>query len=277
MTQPPNRAINIPVALEGIRTLTGKASEYIDKLMDEHNQPDQFERVELEEKARYYTESSLIAAISLVESLGWKFGLRLLKETYTEAKTKSFLRPRYNGDVAWDESLERVWQVTDCVERLYGVGGGDVQRELVEILRATQYSVTDKNCFTAPPASESELHRRIEAVLKCVFPDLRSKPSIGKPIKNFEPDTGIPSLATVVEYKFISTDADAKRVADEVLADTRGYLSAEWKHFVYVIYETKRIRPESEWRQLLRDCDTSANTEIIVICGEDVATVGAKK
>jgi hypothetical protein len=32
----------------------------------------------------------------------------------------------------------------------------------------------------------------MEAILRCVFKDLKHKPPIGKAIKNFEPDTGLP-------------------------------------------------------------------------------------
>jgi hypothetical protein len=144
-----------------------------------------------------------------------------------------------------------------------------VTKDLVQILRATQYSITDRNCFHGPPANEGEVHARIEAMLRCIFPDLLHKPPIAKQIKNFQPDTGLPSIGTLIEYKFMADRGEEKRIADEVLADTRGYLSTEWKNYIYVIYETKRIKPENQWRQLLRDSGVKPNTEIIVISGEE--------
>jgi len=105
--------------------------------------------------------------------------------------------------------------------------------------------------------------------LRCVFPNLKHKPQLTKPIKNFEPDTGLPSIRTLIEYKFISNKLQAKTAAEEVLADTRGYISREWETFIYVIYETRRIKPESEWKQLLKECNVQ-NTEIIVLSGEPV-------
>jgi len=96
---------------------------------------------------------------------------------------------------------------------------------------------------------------------------LKHKPSLTKPIKNFEPDTGLPSIKTLIEFKFISDDKAAKDIAEEILADTRGYYSKEWKQFLYVIYETHRIRPESEWNELLRQCGVDDNTNVIVLCG----------
>lgn len=57
-------------------------------------------------------------------------------------------------------------------------------------------------------------------------------------------------------------------VADEILADTLGYASQEWSSFVYVIYEMRRFRPETEWRQLLRDVNVEARTSVVVLSGE---------
>lgn len=144
-----------------------------------------------------------------------------------------------------------------------------VTKDVVQILRATQYSITDKNCFQNPPANESEVHARVEAVLRCVFPDLLHKPQISKQIKNFQPDTGLPGIGTLIEYKFMANQGEEKRIAEEILADSRGYLSKDWKNYIYVIYETKRIKPENQWRQLLRESEIKMNTEIIVISGEE--------
>jgi hypothetical protein len=60
----------------------------------------------------------------------------------------------------------------------------------------------------------------------------------------------------------------AKTTADELLADTRAYTSSDWKSFLYVIYETKRFKPEAEWRQLMRDCRIDGSTSVVVMTGE---------
>jgi hypothetical protein len=172
----------------------------------------------------------------------------------------------------------KLFQYVQALEAVLGqTKSTTVTKDVVQILRATQYSITDRNCFHSPPANEGDVHARIEAVLRCIFPDLLHKPPIAKQIKNFQPDTGLPSIGTLVEYKFMTDPGEEKRIADEVLADTRGYLSKEWKNYIYVIYETKRIKPENQWRQLLHESGVKPNSEIIVISGEEPARlVGAK-
>lgn len=147
-----------------------------------------------------------------------------------------------------------------------------VTKDLLQIIRDIHYPITDASMFGHPPSNEDEVHTRVEAILKCVFPDLKRKPTLTKQIKNFEPDTGIPSLQTLIEYKFLARKEDAGTVADEILADTRGYTSKEWNRFIYVIYETGRFKTESDWNQLLRESGVDGNTVAVVLCGEPTAS-----
>jgi hypothetical protein len=172
----------------------------------------------------------------------------------------------------------RLFQYLDALETTFGEPKATtVTKDVIQILRATQYSITDRNCFQNPPANENDVHVRVEAVLRCIFPDLRHKPPIAKPIKNFQPDTGLPSIGTLIEYKFLADAGEERRIADEILADTRGYSSKEWNNFIYVIYETKRIKQENQWRQLLRESGVETNTEVIVISGEEPVRQTAAK
>ena len=98
------------------------------------------------------------------------------------------------------------------IEAVYGLTSPQVvSRDVIEVLRATLYAITDANCFSGPPENESDVHNRIEAVMRCIFPDLQHKPPIPKSVKNFEPDTGLPSIRTLVEYKFIESKNDVRQ------------------------------------------------------------------
>lgn len=143
-----------------------------------------------------------------------------------------------------------------------------VTKDLLDIIRNIHYVITDINVYGTVPQSEKDVHLRIESILKCVFPDLKHKPSISKQIKNFEPDTGIPSLKTLLEYKFLSRKEDIGMIADQLLADTRGYSSGDWERFLYVVYETNRFKTESDWNQLMRESGVPLNTAVVVLNGE---------
>ncbi len=208
----------------------------------------------------------------MTESLGLTHTYDQIRKCYDEAAghKDGFSACEHDPDgelyLLAESALRRF---VSSVEAVYGMASSHVvSKDVIEVLRATQYAITDRNCFAQLPASEADVHQRIETVLRCIFPDLDHKPPIPKAVKNFEPDTGLPSIRTLVEYKFIQTNEHVKRVADEILADTCGYKSSEWDKFVFVIYETKRLKPERDWNRLLHQCGTALNTEAIVLCGE---------
>jgi hypothetical protein len=217
----------------------------------------------------YFLDRAFLQALFFLEVQDLPRMLSRLEETYRRAKEDySKIELSQDGDryLTWDSELG---QYLSAIEATLGEPGSRaVSKDVVEILKNCQYAITDRRCFSEAPANEREVHYRIEAVLRCVFPDLLHKPAIAKPIKNFEPDTGLPSIRTLIEYKFISDVNDAKRVADELLGDTRGYVSKEWDTFVYVIYETHRIQQEFQWNQLIRKSGLGDNTKVIVLAGE---------
>jgi len=220
------------------------------------------------EQVKYLVEYAFVELLVLLEVAGLPETLKSVKNLDAEAKSD------YSAVGSTPEGLYLVWSsklepYLSAVRNTLGEPAVQtVTKDIVEILRNTQYAITDRDCFESPPQNEAEVHARIEAVLQCVFPDLLSKPPIQRPIKSFQPDTGLPSAQTLIEYKYLTSQADAKRIVDEVLADTRAYSSPEWSKFIYVIYETKRIKSERQWKELLRKSGIGDDTDIIVLHGE---------
>lgn len=156
----------------------------------------------------------------------------------------------------------------DVIKNLYSEEAkGEIPSTLnliVQMIRQAEYAMEGLDKY---PKDERELDQLIENMLKPVYPDLEPNPVLTKPIKNFEPDTGIPSLRLLIEYKYVTSKADVKRIADEILADTAGYRSKDWAYYFFVIYEQRRLKSELEWNELLRQCGTAENTWVFVIRG----------
>jgi hypothetical protein len=220
------------------------------------------------ELADYFIERGFTQALVFLEAAGLPNATTALAKINEEAKKD------YSACSGYSEGIYLVWgaRLEAFIEGIEATfvrnKQGKVTKELVDILRASLYSITDRRCFPSPPKDEGQVHVRIEAVLRCVFPDLRHKPPIAKPIKNFEPDTGIPSLRTLIEYKYVDSMDKVKATVDEVLTDTRGYVSKDWERFIYVIYETARWKPETEWREMLEQNGVGDSADIIVLSGE---------
>jgi len=222
--------------------------------------------------ADWYAKQAYATLIALCEAWEMPALRRDIEEALKEAANQGFLTTDRTPDGdPYMKALGPARRYHSVLQAVFGTEPSrTVTKDLEAILRETTYAITDTVVFGRAPMSEEDVHRRIEVVLRCIFPDLLHKPRLTKAIKNFEPDSGIPSIATLIEYKFISDRARVNTVADEVLADTRGYTHKDWKAFIYVIYETERFRPESQWRQLLRECDAAVNTTVIVLTGNAI-------
>jgi len=253
--------------LDDIAESVSRASESFDRA---NNGPDDGYSDWSECNVAWRLELAYAQLLTLAEALGLPLLRSDIAQDLAAAKAEGFSALEH--DPGGDPHLKWQFPVRRHIHTIQTVFANEpsrtVTKDLESILRAAAYSITDRKVFGEPPQDEASLHLRLEAVLKCVFTDLKHKPSITKPIKNFEPDTGIASIRTLIEYKYLSSEVAVSRIADELLADTRGYISPEWSSFVYVIYETQRFKPESEWRHMLREAGVGGNTLVIVISGE---------
>lgn len=223
----------------------------------------------------WITESCFIQLMAFAESLGLNELRNMVYAEYASTKKSrsGFSASGSDPDgMPYSIALARVSCFQHALATLFPPEENTtVTKDLLQIIRDIHYTITDTTIFQAAPSNEADVHNRIEAVLKCVFPDLKHKPTLTKQIKNFEPDTGIPSLKTLIEYKFLGRKEDVGVIADQVLADTRGYTSNDWSKFIYVIYETNRFRRESDWKIFLKESGVPHNTTIVVLNGEPAA------
>ncbi len=256
---------DIESSIKEIKSLISTANNYF--LEGEHREKDVFNEDNL--LAEAYLEEAFIHTLVLTETIGLIKAHDRLHEHFNQAKKEGLLKNAMGIEenyLVWAGVLS---MYLNGIATAYNVNPleGIISKDISSIIRACIYTITDTKLFPTLPSSENDVHLRIEGILKTYFPDLKHKPTLTKSIKNFEPDTGLPSISTLIEYKFISNDTEAKIVVDQILADTRGYHSKNWKQFLYVIYETNRIRPEYEWNNLMRGCDVDSNTNVIVLSG----------
>lgn len=264
--------INIQKAIHNLKDEIKEADRYFyDWFMtgDEYREPS------------WLIENCFLQLLAIAEALGLEELRKMIYTEYSEVKNSKngLLDSRQGPDGSqYSVVLSRIRQFRCALESFFPTEDNTkVTKDLLQIIRDIHYVITDKDLFRTTPSNENDVHLRIEGILKCVFPDLKHKPSLTKQIKNFEPDTGIPSIETLIEYKFLSRRKDIPKIADEILADTRGYISRDWNRFLYVIYETNRFKPEKDWNQLLRQSGVPENTTAVVLSGEPPKQRSKKK
>ena len=111
----------------------------------------------------------------------------------------------------------RLQSELSIIKKLYiettGAGIPSSLNLVVQIIRQAEYTMEGLNKH---PNSEKELDEFMENLFKPIYPDLLSTPTLPKSIKNFEPDTGIPSLRLLIEYKYVASKEQVKKVTDEI-------------------------------------------------------------
>jgi len=145
--------------------------------------------------------------------------------------------------------------------------------DLLTLIRNMEPYITSRNVFGRLPCGENDIHDRIEGALKSVYLDLLHKPKLSKPIKGFEPDSGIPSLSTIIEYKYIHSQSYGRRVIDQILADIGGFQDKDYQTFVFVIYETERFFTEDDWRAAIKKSNPPNDIEVVLLKGSPPADI----
>lgn len=251
------------------RRLRDAESRFLEGCYDYHRDGDQDEMLELTE---YYLKQAFTEVLVLLDALGLQATYGRAAELFKRAEEDGISNSQMGPEepyLTWAEELRRYVMAIEAVCPTSETREQET-KELQGIIRRSVYALCNDEIYDSPPANENDVHVRIEAILKCYYPDLKRKPALTKSIKNFEPDTGIASLKTLIEYKFAKTTAQAKRIADEILADASGYRSRQWKNLLYVIYETKRLLPEDDWKRLLQECELHEGCDVIVLSGNAI-------
>lgn len=270
------KAVNVDVdkAISSIRSLAWRANSLAGEEFDRHMgieaaSYDADERnMDLVSDA---IESAFLQLLTLTEALQLPSLYDSILATFKEASRVGLSKFEQFEDVSgwayWSEPIQRFAEAIDSAFGSREQPTQAVNATLLSVIENLQTAITDKACFKAPKG-EPEVHDRIEMVLKCFYTDLMRKPPLAKSVTGFVPDSGIPSLSTLLEYKYLSVESKARAIANEILADTRGYRSSEWNNIIFVIYETRRFKTIHEWRALLRECGVPDSIQVVLLHGE---------
>lgn len=116
------------------------------------------------------------------------------------------------------------------------------RQKLIEYLQHTRFYVS--KLFKGIPSSEMDIQNVMHPILEGFFgAEFHKNPPISQSIKSYEPDCGIKSIGTAVEFKFVDTEQELKTAMDGIYTDLSGYSgSKDWTQFISVFYMTDSFR-----------------------------------
>ena len=252
-------------ALQKIQELNRESIEYANRIIQQGSE-DEVERA----IATDNLENAILSFVVLLEQYPDKHGT-LLQEARNLLKS-SREAPLKVTVLEGEPFLVWPYRLLDIVGIFKAIHLPEKKTEkdvssLLEVITNSEYYITETGIFKNVPSSENDVHVRIEGLLKCIYPDLLTKPRLSKLIKSFEPDTAIPSLKTLIEYKYITNRTEGKKILDQILADISGYQTDDYDNFIFVIYETHRLFPKGDWTRIIDSCKPRNPIEFVVMKG----------
>lgn len=206
--------------VDEVEGLLSKTYEYVDRAAnaDRKTDPD-----------TYYSAMSYVSAtveeawktIALALELSGAPELKKALDADLKEQTKQSLSYDDEGD-PYSPALVSVRGWVMRLKAVYGIKSGrTAQREhLRHLLRQTAEIV---HLFGVEPEKEKHVSDPVYKIVRLSFPDAVSEPHLTRPLRNFKPEFGIPSLATVVEYKYTASEAETKKVLAGLYEDMKGY------------------------------------------------------
>lgn len=151
----------------------------------------------------------------------------LLNSFYSEAAETPFLAVTGNFLYPMLVALSNVYGTSESIE--ITANNPFKLKQAIELLPHTalklNYNIKD----------EDSIDKLIEAFLTPIYPDLNSNPSLTLPEGYRQPDSSIPSLTLLLEYKYIKNKTEIRKVIDEAQADIRNYAQSPWQYLYFVI------------------------------------------
>lgn len=113
---------------------------------------------------------------------------------------------------------------------------------------------------------EGSMDALIEAFLIPIYPDLNSNPSLTLPEGSRQPDSVIPSISLIFEYKFLKSKNEIGKIIDEIQADIRNYAHSDWKYLYIIIGMNKAYSTKEKFEKtLLKEPTSFKGIKIILL------------
>jgi hypothetical protein len=240
------------------------------------NANEEFEKFFLEENAYEelvisYCQEAYLSLLTFVDKNNlsglhnylnkeWKkYEKDLIASTYSDVAEMTFLRVTYNLLYPVYISLCNIYEKHeefDDIEQNDSFSLSNMLEYLPHTATKIYYSVQD----------ESSMDALIEAFLIPIYPDLNSNPSLSLPEGHRQPDSAIPSLNLLLEYKFLKSKNEIGKIIDEIQADIRNYAHSDWKYLYIIIGMNKAYSTKDKFEKtLLKEPTTFKGIRIILL------------
>lgn len=228
---------------------------------------------------KYFVPSAIENAYLFAIALTEKHGLNLMAD-YIKSRKPKFgpdLLEAYYSEVVGEPVLLSTFPLYDMIRtirELYlpeqPIETSIFESEWTNVRKILSNLPLCATTFNYEVSNEAELDRFAETILRGMYPELNSNPSINLPISHTLPDSGIPNLKLLIEYKYIRSESDfSEHTRDEMQADVRNWAGTEeWTGLIFCVYQQRSFFSEESIREtLIKDSTTFKHLSVVLITG----------
>ena len=118
------------------------------------------------------------------------------------------------------------------------------------------------------PKSENDIQKRMYNFIKSHYPSTLRESSLPKPTKNYRVDFAIKSLSTCIEFKYVTSEKEARKILGGIYEDIHAYAGyKDWTNFIAVIYMTNNFFTEFQLNEELKMSDIPDNWNFLLTYG----------
>ncbi len=232
-----------------------------------------------ERRDKYYVPSAIEDAYLFAIALAEKHGLNLMAD-YIKSRKPKFgpdLLEAYYSEVLGEPLLLSTFPLYDMIKtirELYlpeqPIETSIFESEWTNVRKILSNLPLCATAFSYELSSEANLDIFAETILRGMYPELNSNPSIDLPNSYTLPDTGIPNIGLLIEYKYLYNESDfSKRVRNEMQADVRNWAGTEkWTGLIFCVYQQRSFfSEESIHKTLIKDSTIFKHLSVVLITG----------
>jgi hypothetical protein len=203
--------------------------------LEDHENPDDYRWDFAKLMIGHHIENALRGIGALAERLRVPSIERECTNLRKDSKfLKATSRP-FDGDIHSD-ALSKAYSCFAPLRAMSNAKAITSHGVLRNILNKTAVIIKDRGLV---PRNESDVRNAILEVCNYSFIDAMREVGIPRILKHTKGDIGVPSLRTMIEFKFINSKSEMKSSLDGVYADMKGYKHNDWDTFYGVFYMTQ--------------------------------------
>lgn len=209
-----------------------------------------------------------VRLLSLIDVKRFQFLSQIIDEIHSDSSLAVIKYYDY-ANIFVSPKLHRYESIFEVINELLEVDEDIIKSyrllDLERLLKNTGNIFFNENY---KPKSENDIQKKMYNYIRSYFPSTVRESSLPKVTTTYKVDFSIRSLSTCVEFKYVTSKRQAKKIMGGLFEDIHAYAGyKDWTNFIAVIYMTEHFLTEEQISEMVKSCDVPDNWKFIITYG----------